>query len=193
MSRTTTEITVSAKKQAKSGGNEKTAARAAECAFAPGSLDHILFVLAELDAAYGFGKLPPDGFATGEPLDGLMLTLLSQNTNDKNRDMAYKALRAEYPSWADVAALAAPRVAELIRPAGLGDTKSARMVEILDKIRGDFGDFSLRAMLGWTPAQAREYLSGLPGIGPKTVACVMAFDLGMPAFPVDTHVARISR
>ncbi|MDR0649309.1 MAG: endonuclease III [Synergistaceae bacterium] len=187
MSRTTTESAVSVKKLAGSG-----VARAVRCDFAPGSLDHILFVLRELDAAYGFGDLPQGSFATGEPLDGLVLTLLSQNTNDRNRDMAYRALRAAHPSWQEVAALPASRVAELIRPAGLGDTKAARMIEILDRIRRDFGEFSLRAMFAWTPAQVRECLSGLPGIGPKTVACVMVFDLGMAAFPVDTHVARVS-
>jgi endonuclease-3 len=161
--------------------------------FAAGSLDHILFVLGELDRVYGFGKLPEDEFSTGEPLDGLMLTLLSQNTNDRNRDMAYETLRREHPTWQGVAAQTAARIAGLIRPAGLGDTKAARMIEILGKIHDDFGDYSLTKMFGWAPSDVREYLLRLSGIGPKTVACVMAFDLGMPAFPVDTHVARISR
>jgi endonuclease-3 len=152
-----------------------------------------LSVLKILEEIYGFGKLPPDEFATGEPLDGLLLTLLSQNTNDRNRDIAYGALRAKHPSWEDVAALPASAIAGLIRPAGLGGTKAARMKVILEKIFSDFGAYSLSDMLNWGPREAREYLSALPGIGPKTVACVLAFDLDMPAFPVDTHVARISR
>jgi endonuclease-3 len=192
MSRTTSENAASKKPDKIGAVKREDASRAAMRGFTPGSPDHILFVLRELDAVYGFGELPKDAYATGEPLDGLMLTLLSQNTNDRNRDMAYNALRAKHPSWADVAALPASSVADMIKSAGLGDTKAARMVEILDKIRVDFGDFSLKAMLGWEPAQVREYLLSLPGIGPKTVGCVMAFDLGMPAFPVDTHVARIS-
>ncbi|MDR3322305.1 MAG: endonuclease III [Synergistaceae bacterium] len=159
----------------------------------PGSLNHILFVLRKLDVIYGFGKLPADEFATGEPLDGLMLTLLSQNTNDRNRDMAYDALRAKHPTWAEVAALCPAAIASLIRPAGLGDTKAARMGLILERIHSDFGGFSLVDMFHWSPEEVRSYLSALPGIGPKTVGCVMVFDLGMSAFPVDTHIARISR
>jgi endonuclease-3 len=191
MSRTTTENAAAAKRQ--TAGRGRLGAKALKCALSPGSIDHILFVLNELEAAYGYGKLPMDEFATGEPLDGLILTLLSQNTNDRNRDMAYEALRANHPSWKEVASLPADRVAGLIKPAGLGDTKAARMIEILGKIRDDFGDFSLKGMFGRPPSEVREYLINLPGIGPKTVACVMAFDLDMPAFPVDTHVARISR
>ncbi|MDR3254514.1 MAG: endonuclease III [Synergistaceae bacterium] len=159
----------------------------------PGSLNHILFVLRELEELYGFGLLPADEFATGEPLDGLMLTLLSQNTNDRNRDKAYETLRAGHPAWGEVAALSSSDITSLIRPAGLGGTKAARMKDILGRIFSDFGGYSLVAMLDWAPEDVRSYLSALPGIGPKTVACVMAFDLDMPAFPVDTHVARLSR
>ncbi|MDR0616127.1 MAG: endonuclease III [Synergistaceae bacterium] len=189
MSRTTTIESSAAAKQPAAG----TRSGAIKSSLTPGSIDHILFVLNELEAVYGYGKLPADEFATGEPLDGLMLTLLSQNTNDRNRDMAYAALRAKHPSWREVAALPVSETADLIKPAGLGDTKAARMIEILRKIRDDFGDFSLKKMIGWIPSEVRGYLINLPGIGPKTVACVMAFDLDMPAFPVDTHVARISR
>lgn len=146
-----------------------------------------------LDAVLKCEALPPDVYATGEPLDGLMLTLLSQNTNDRNRDRAYETLRAARSSWESVAESQTGEIAELIRSAGLGDTKAARMKEILEIIRRDFGACSLVAMKGWESGRVREYLSGLPGIGPKTVACVMTFDLNLAAFPVDTHVARISR
>jgi endonuclease-3 len=150
-------------------------------------------VLDVLNNEYGNDGVSAADLQTGEPLDGLILTLLSQNTNDRNRDMAYKALRAKYPAWSEVASLDQPEIASLIRPAGLGDTKSARMLLVLKKIRADFGGYSLGAMRRWEPGDVREYLSNLPGIGPKTAACVMVFDLGMPAFPVDTHVARLSR
>lgn len=158
-----------------------------------GSNEHIMAILDMLDGEYANGSLPADVYATGEPLDGLILTLLSQNTNDRNRDMAYEKLRSECPSWSDVASLSVSAIASLIKPAGLGDTKSSRMKEILKIIKNDFNDYSLRGMMGWEREQAKEYLSRLPGIGPKTAACVLVFDLGMPAFPVDTHVARISR
>lgn len=146
-----------------------------------------------LDAVLKYDSLPPDAYATGEPLDGLMLTLLSQNTNDRNRDKAYETLRAACPTWESVAKSSARKIAGLIRSAGLGDTKAARMKDILEIIHRDFDAYSLVAMDDWEPGNVREYLSNLPGIGPKTVACVMIFDLGMTAFPVDTHVARISR
>jgi endonuclease-3 len=152
-----------------------------------------LTVLDALDSVYGNDEMPPGALSTGEPLDGLILTLLSQNTNDRNRDTAYDALRARYSAWEDVASLTPAEIAALIRPAGLGDTKSVRMKAILERIRSDFGAYSLSSLSGWSPGDVRQYLSNLPGIGPKTVACVMVFDLGMPAFPVDTHVARVSR
>ena len=153
----------------------------------------IVMSLDLLDAVLKYDSLPADAYATGEPLDGLILTLLSQNTNDRNRDKAYESLRSACPTWEDVARRTATEIAVLIRSAGLGDTKAARMRDILKVIRKDFGSYSLVAMNAWEPGKVKEYLSNLPGIGPKTVACVMVFDLNMPAFPVDTHVARISR
>ncbi|MDR1965114.1 MAG: endonuclease III [Synergistaceae bacterium] len=158
-----------------------------------GSIEHILLVLDRLESAYGHESQPADIYATGEPLDGLMLTLLSQNTNDRNRDAAYESLRSRFPSWGDVAAADQSEIEASIRPAGLGNIKAGRMKAILGEIESDFGGHTLAAMKEWDAARVREYLSGLHGIGPKTVACVMAFDLGLPAFPVDTHIARISR
>jgi endonuclease-3 len=158
-----------------------------------GSLEHILQALDRLDSIYGNESAAIDAYATGEPLDGLILTLLSQNTNDRNRDTAYKSLRSAFPKWSDAARAPLPEIAEAIKSAGLGDIKAGRMKAILDRIANDFGDWTLAAMKNWEAERVREYLSSLHGIGPKTVACVMAFDLGLPAFPVDTHVARISR
>jgi endonuclease-3 len=149
--------------------------------------------LERLDGVYGNESLPPDVYATGEPLDGLILTLLSQNTNDRNRDAAYEKLREKFPSWEEAASAPADDIASAIKSAGLGGIKAERMKTILDIIKRDFGAHSLAAIKEWDAPRVREYLSGLHGIGPKTVACVMAFDLGLPAFPVDTHVARISR
>lgn len=142
---------------------------------------------------YGSDDLPQDKYATGEPLDGLMLTLLSQNTNDRNRDIAYDRLRKECPTWRDVADLPTRQIEDLIRPAGLGETKAARMKAALEKINDDFGELSLNALREMQPDEVRRYLCSIDGIGPKTAACVMVFDLCMTAFPVDTHVARLSK
>jgi endonuclease-3 len=172
---------------------ERRRARSPKAAGEFGSHGHITLVLDRLDSCYGHDASPPGIYATGEPLDGLMLTLLSQNTNDRNRDRAYDALRSLCPEWKAAAEASAEDIAAAIRPGGLADMKAARMKAILGRIYADFGAYSLAAMKNWTGGRVREYLRSLDGIGPKTVACVMVFDLGIPAFPVDTHVARVSR
>ena len=128
-----------------------------------------------------------------EPLDGLILTVLSQNTNDKNRDAAFAKLKSSWSNWESVAALRPEELAVLIREAGLSSIKSERIIFILNKIKRDFGEYSLSALKSKEIEYVKEYLRGLPGIGPKTVACVMLFDLGMPSFPVDTHISRICK
>jgi endonuclease-3 len=128
-----------------------------------------------------------------EPLDGLVLTLLSQNTNDRNRDRGFAALKSVFPSWEAVASAPSESIAEAIRPAGLAKTKSERLLQILETIKASFGEYSLEKLKIMEDDAIRKYLSSLPGIGAKTVACVMLFDLGRAAFPVDTHIARFCR
>lgn len=135
------------------------------------------------------GRLP----VSDDPLDGLILTLLSQNTNDRNRDRAFGSLKARFPSWA-VAAEADPSdIADAIRSGGIANVKAARILIILDRVFSNFGDYSLKSLKNWSTESVRVFLGNIPGIGPKTIACVLLFDLGRPAFPVDTHVARVSR
>lgn len=129
--------------------------------------------------------------STEDPLDGLILTILSQNTNDRNRDAAFLRLKQRFPSWKDVYEAPQKHLEEAIRPAGLGPTKAKRIANILSLILEAFGDFSLSSLRQWTPERARSYLEALPGVGAKTAACVLVFDLNMPAFPVDTHIARL--
>lgn len=191
MSRMTTAGTTARKNKISPRSEAEPRINAAEHPY--GSLEHILLVLSRLDSVYGHESTPSDAFATGEPLDGLMLTLLSQNTNDRNRDVAYGALRKKFPTWSDVARASKDEITLAIKYAGLGDIKAERMKAILAIIANDFGGYTLTRMREWDSDRVRAYLSNLRGIGPKTVACVMAFDLGLPAFPVDTHVARISR
>jgi endonuclease-3 len=152
----------------------------------------LITVLDRLESAWGMENHPPDR-SFGSPLDGLVATLLSQNTNDTNSEKAFYEMKRRWPSWEKVAVTAVEELASAIRVAGLGPTKSARIREILSIVKHDFGDYSLSALFSVPAEEARQYLTNLPGIGPKTAACVLAFELSVPAFPVDTHVARIVR
>ena len=155
----------------------------------PPHVDTVFDILEEL---WGKEKEEPR-LGHEEPLDGLVLTLLSQNTNDRNRDKGFAALKAAFPTWERTASASAEAIEDVIRPAGLAKTKSERMLQILGAVREAFGDYSLKALAEKDDAEARNYLASLPGIGAKTVACVLLFDLGRPAFPVDTHIARFCR
>jgi endonuclease-3 len=127
-----------------------------------------------------------------DPLDELILTILSQNTSDTNSGRAYRALRQRFPTWAAVLAAPTAAVYEAIRPAGLGNIKAPRIQQALHSIRERRGALSLDHLEGMPLDEARAWLLSLDGIGPKTAACVLMFALGMPALPVDTHVHRVS-
>jgi endonuclease-3 len=121
------------------------------------------------------------------PIDELILTVLSQNTNDRNRDVAYFRLRERFPSWDAVREAPIEEIEEAIRPGGLAPTKSVRIQAILDAI----GEDDLLWLADAPLDEAREYLVGLPGVGRKTAACVLLFSFGRPDVPVDTHVYRV--
>jgi endonuclease III len=121
------------------------------------------------------------------PIDELVLTVLSQNTNDRNRDVAYFRLRDRFPTWDAVREAPVEEIEEAIRPGGLAPTKSVRIQAILDAI----GEDDLLWLAGARLDEAREYLVGLPGVGRKTAACVLLFSFGRPDVPVDTHVYRV--
>jgi endonuclease III len=121
------------------------------------------------------------------PIDELILTVLSQNTNDRNRDVAYFRLRERFPSWDAVREAPIEEIEEAIRPGGLAPTKSVRIQAILDAI----GENDLLWLADAPLDEAREYLVGLPGVGRKTAACVLLFSFGRPDVPVDTHVYRV--
>lgn len=154
-----------------------------------GSLSRVLDVLEEL---WGQEE-EPRVTDFSDPLDGLMLTVLSQNTNDNNRDRAFDRLKSLYPTWDQVAAISSEELAESIKVAGIANVKSLRMGDILRTVKKIFGEYSLRGMTSWGKEDVEVFLNSLPGVGPKTAACVMVFDLHIPAFPVDTHVARFCR
>jgi len=129
-----------------------------------------------------------------DPLEELVVTVLSQNTSDVNRDRAYAAMRQRFPTW-DALAVADPLdLAGAIRPGGLANIKAPRLLAILREIRErEGGSLDLAWMRRAPSAKVRDYLTSLPGVGPKTAACVLAFSLGRAALPVDTHVLRVAR
>ena len=127
------------------------------------------------------------------PLDQLVSTILSQNTNDVNRDRAYRHLRERFPTWAQVRDAPVEEVVEAIRPGGLANQKAPRIQKALQRITAERGELSLDFLADMPLEQAREWLMSLDGVGPKTTAIILLFSLGRPAFPVDTHVHRVSQ
>ena len=148
-----------------------------------------------LRLVYGIPLAEPHG----KPIAELILTVLSQSTNDRNRDIAYLALRERFPEWTDVRDARVDLVEEAIRPGGISKIKSARIKSILQAITDAPrpegapapGDLSLAWLAGQPVERARDYLVALPGVGRKTAACVLLFALGMREVPVDTHVSRV--
>jgi endonuclease-3 len=159
-----------------------------------------------LRAVYGIPRMAPHG----DPIAELVLTVLSQSTNDRNRDVAFLRLRERFPRWEQVRDAPLAEVEEAIRPGGISKVKSARIQAILRAITADSpgggrressvapgGAGSPPLSLAWmesAPVQeAREHLTALPGVGRKTAACVLLFAYGMRDVPVDTHVSRVGQ
>lgn len=129
----------------------------------------------------------------GKPTDVLVATILSQATNDTLSSRALDALKSSYPTWEDVLAADPAEVEKLLAVGGLQKEKTKKIRDSLARLKSDFGRITLDPLLEKTSEEAFEYLTSLPGVGPKTAACVIGFGLGKPAFPVDTHVNRISK
>jgi endonuclease-3 len=129
----------------------------------------------------------------GDPLSGLVATILSQNTTAANTRRAYAALRQRFPDWEQVAQAPVAQIEDAIRSAGLAQQRARRIQEILRQLRSPDGHLSLGFLADLPVEEAREFLLTLPGVGPKTAACVLMFELGREVFPVDTHVYRICR
>jgi endonuclease III len=138
-----------------------------------------------------FGQLVPP--RASDPLDELIFTVLSQHTSDVNADRAFASLRAAYPTWAAVVAAPEAALADTIRSGGLANTKAPRIQAILNEVHSREGAYDLARLRVLPDAEARAYLTSLPGIGPKTAAVVLSFALGRDAIPVDTHVHRAAR
>ncbi len=126
------------------------------------------------------------------PVDELVSTILSQNTNDVNRDVAFDALVAKFPDWEAVRDADPEAVMDAIRPAGLANQKGPRIQNVLRQITEMRGNLDLTFLKDYSREEATKWLVQFKGVGPKTAAIVLQFSLDMPAFPVDTHVHRIT-
>ena len=139
-----------------------------------------------LREVYGIPCAPPHG----HPIAELVLTVLSQSANDRNRDVAYFGMRDRFPTWEEVRDAPVDELEEAIRPGGISKVKSARIKSIL-KVVSERGELSLDWLAAMSVFDAQQYLVGLPGVGRKTAACVLLFAFGMHDVPVDTHVSRV--
>jgi endonuclease-3 len=126
------------------------------------------------------------------PLDELVSTILSQNTNDRNRDAAFRSLRARFPTWETVRDAPEAEVIEAIRTAGLANQKGPRIQVVLREITAERGSLDLDFLRGMSRDEAHAWLTHFKGVGPKTAAIVLQFAMGVPAFPVDTHIYRVT-
>lgn len=150
--------------------------------------ERALRVHALLRAHYG----EPEHKPQRPPLDELVLTILSQNTSDTNSGRAWEMLRERFGSWREVAQADTAEVEEAIRVGGLAGVKAPRIQAIIRQLIEERGEASLDHLHDMPVDEARAYLTALPGVGPKTAACVLLFSLQMPALPVDTHVHRLA-
>lgn len=127
------------------------------------------------------------------PMDELVSCILSQNTNDNNRDMAFDALKTRYDSWQEVVDAPEDELIDTVRSAGLANQKAPRIQNALRHIYEERGAYDIEFLRDMPIQEAKDWLTNLNGIGPKTAAIVLCFGFGLPAFPVDTHVHRTSR
>ena len=125
-------------------------------------------------------------------IDELVSTILSQNTNDRNRDVAFFALRARFPTWEKVRDANPEDMINEIRPAGLANQKGPRIQQVLKQITEECGSLNLDFLKSYSADDAQDWLTRFNGVGPKTASIVLQFALGIPAFPVDTHIYRVS-
>ena len=128
-----------------------------------------------------------------DPLSELILTILSQNTSDRNSRRAFESLLTKFGSWDAVAEGSVEDIADAIKLGGLAQVKAPRIKRILQQIQEQRGSLDLKFLKKMPVAEAKEWLRSLPGVGPKTAACVLLFSLGRPVLPVDTHILRVAK
>lgn len=159
--------------------------------WAPPTRARVARVRERLREVYGVPVQPPHG----DPLGELVLTVLSQSTNDRNRDVAFLRLRRMVGDWDAVLAAPVPAIEEAIRPGGISKVKSQRIHDMLAAIAAGNPRGADALDLSWmrdAPVEeGRDFLCALPGVGRKTAACVLLFSYGLRDIPVDTHVSRV--
>ncbi|MCM8790897.1 MAG: endonuclease III [Candidatus Omnitrophica bacterium] len=146
-------------------------------------------VLALVEKAYG----RPAPLRKTPPIDEIIRTILSQNTNDRNSLAAFAILKRHFKSWESLLKADTSSIAGLIKHAGLANIKAARIKEVLSEIERREGRLSLSSLKKMDVEDALLYLRSLKGVGPKTAACVLLFSFGKPAMPVDTHIFRVAK
>jgi endonuclease-3 len=139
-----------------------------------------------------FGPVDPKRYR-GDPLDELVATILSQSTTDTNSARAFASLKRRFPRWSMVLQAPPARIAAAIRPGGLANVKSKAIRNALRSIDEREGRLSLSRLRSMSDEDATAYLTAIPGVGVKTASCVLLFAMGRNAFPVDTHVFRVTR
>ncbi len=140
-------------------------------------------IVNRLSALYGGPLWRPHGDGMTE----LVLTILSQNTSDTNSGRAFMRLLSRFPTWEELMAAAPQEIEREIRAGGLATTKAPRIKAILEEVWRRNGSFDLSFLREMPLAEAKAWLRSLPGVGPKTAACVLMFALGRPALPVDQY------
>ncbi len=146
-------------------------------------------IVARLSSLYGEPVWRPHG----DPMSELVLTILSQNTSDANSGRAFMRLRLRFQTWEDLLAADPEAMVLEIQAGGLARIKAPRIKAILEEVWGRLGSFDLMFLKDLPLNEAKAWLRSLPGVGPKTAACVLMFALGRPALPVDTHVHRVAQ
>jgi endonuclease-3 len=150
--------------------------------------EQIKYILQNLEAAYGLPRNTPE-----DPLDELILTILSQATNDQNSRRAFANLRRRFPTWEAVRRARPATIAAAIKSGGLAQAKSIVIKNALNEIKTQRGELDLSFLRTAPLAEAKAFLTALKGVGPKTAACVLLFAFARPVFPMDTHIFRILR
>jgi endonuclease-3 len=146
-------------------------------------------VAAALRQVYGYPNWRP----ALPPVDELVSCILSQSTTDTNRDRAFGRLKARYATWEAVRDAPTPELVATIQPAGLANQKAPRIQEVLRTIADERGAIELDFLDDLSVAAAKAWLTRMNGVGPKTAAIVLCFAFNRPAFPVDTHIHRVSQ